>query len=80
MSIPMPTPAQIRAARNFFGWTQEEAAPRFDIGQSTLVDLERGHRDPNSVTRGKIGISLLQLGILFTDEGNMILPPEPVRS
>lgn len=72
--IPEPTPDQIRAVRYYFNWVQEEAAPKFDIGYTTLVDLERGARTPTSVTRAKIGLAMLKLGINFDNAGNVLLP------
>lgn len=74
--IPLPTVAQIRAVRNYFGWNQTEAAGRFDVGPNTLMDMERGARDPQTTTRHKIGLAMMRLGIRF-DAGAVILPPDP---
>jgi DNA-binding XRE family transcriptional regulator len=75
-SLPRPTPEQIRAARNYFGWNQDQAAEKFEVGRTTLSDLERGDRKPWGATQEKIGVALLRHGIRF-DGADMILPPVP---
>jgi transcriptional regulator with XRE-family HTH domain len=38
------TPQQCRAARAFLGWTQTRLAKASGLGESTVLDFERGKR------------------------------------
>ena len=40
------SPEQVRAARNWLGWTQAELAERSKVGLSTVKDYESGKRVP----------------------------------
>ena len=42
--------AQCRAARALLGWSREELASAADVGLRTIVDFERGARDPHQAT------------------------------
>ena len=46
------SPEQVRAARNWLGWTQQELAARAQVGLSTVKSFESGERQPipNNVT------------------------------
>lgn len=75
MKIPEPTKRQIRAVRYYFGWKQTDAADHLDVALSTIVDLERGARNPHPATFAKIGLAMLRLGVKFNDDGSVVLPP-----
>lgn len=38
--------AQLRAARGFLGWSQQELADAANIGRATIADYESGRRAP----------------------------------
>lgn len=40
------TPELCRAARAYYGWSQDELAEKAGVGISTLRDFERGVRSP----------------------------------
>lgn len=40
------SPEQVRAARNWLGWTQAELAERANVGLSTVKDYESAKRVP----------------------------------
>lgn len=44
--VPLMSPEQARAARNWLGWTQAELAERAKVGLSTVKDYESGKRKP----------------------------------
>ncbi|TXM91180.1 helix-turn-helix transcriptional regulator [Methylobacterium sp. WL116] len=67
----MITPAQCRAARALLDWSREQLATAARIGLRTLVDFERGARDPHHATLDAIERALRKAGVT-TDltEGN----------
>ncbi len=48
--VPMISPAQCRAARALLGWSREELAAAAEVGLRTIVDFERGAREPHKAT------------------------------
>lgn len=72
------TPEQLRAARNWLGWTQQELATHASVGLSTIKDFESGKRSPiaNNVTA--IRSVLEKAGMAFTD--NAISGPIATKS
>ncbi|MDX2201715.1 MAG: helix-turn-helix domain-containing protein [Hyphomicrobiaceae bacterium] len=40
------SPEQVRAARSWLGWTQQELAASASVGLSTIKDFESGKRTP----------------------------------
>lgn len=60
------TPDQVRAARNWLGWTQPELAEKAEVGLSTLRDYERGARVPVHHNLKAIQSALEEAGIEFT--------------
>lgn len=61
------TPEQLRAARNWIGWTQQQLATSASVGLSTIKDFESGKRTPivNNITA--IKAVLERAGIAFTE-------------
>jgi len=60
------TPEQIRAARNWIGWTQQELATRSHVGLSTVKDCESGKRTPMTNNLLAIRLALEAAGMVFT--------------
>lgn len=44
--LPLMSPEQVRAARNWLAWTQAELAAKANVGLSTVKDYEGGRRVP----------------------------------
>jgi transcriptional regulator with XRE-family HTH domain len=60
------SPEQVRAARGWLGWSQQDLAGRAQVGLSTVKDFENGSRKPiannlNAIRRAieEAGITLL---------------------
>lgn len=62
------SPEQLRAARNWLGWTQQELAEEASVGLSTIKDYESGKRNPiaNNVTA--IRMVLVRAGMKITED------------
>lgn len=63
------TPEQLRAARNWLGWTQQEMATRAKVGLSTIKDFESGKRSPIPNNVVAIRAALEAGGIAFSENG-----------
>lgn len=59
------TDGQLRAARGFVGWSQEELAAQSNVSRSTIADFETGKRLPYPRTLEAIRRSLEGAGIEF---------------
>ncbi len=59
------TPEQLRAARNWLNWTQQELAAKASVGLSTIKDFENGKRQPIANNVLAIQLALTQSGIDF---------------
>ena len=59
------SPAQWRAARALFNWTQDKLAVK--TAAKTIRGFESGRRNPLGVTRAAIKQALEQAGIEFLD-------------
>lgn len=77
--IPEPSPAQIRAVRSYFKWTQKQAGVELGINDQTLMRIEK-HGTPHKPTLNTIVLNIQRLGLKFDGDGNLILPPEPPAS
>ncbi len=64
------SPAMVRAARAWFGWTQPEFAKMAGIGVATLKDFERGSRVPmpNNLKAMRAAIEAAGMTLLFDGE------------
>jgi predicted transcriptional regulator len=67
------SPEQLRAARNWLGWTQQELANLAKVGLSTIKDFESGKRTPIANNAAAIKSALESGGISFQD--NAIIGP-----
>ena len=61
------TPAQCRAARGLLGWTQIDLAKAAGVGESTVLDFERGKREVAAPSIKKMQLALEDAGIKFTN-------------
>jgi DNA-binding XRE family transcriptional regulator len=61
------TPEQLRAARNWLGWTQQEMATHASVGLSTIKDFENGKRTPIVNNANAIKTVLEKAGMAFTE-------------
>jgi ribosome-binding protein aMBF1 (putative translation factor) len=58
-------PAQCRAARALLDWPRETLAESSKVGLRTLIDFERGAREPREVTRDALRRALEAAGVTF---------------
>ncbi len=66
----MLVPAQCRAARTLIGLPQLALARQARVALRTLIDFERGRRNPQAATRQAITAALERLGIeLIAEDG-----------
>ncbi len=61
-------PEQCRAARALLGWSRQQLAKSAQIAERTLVDFERGARNPLNRTLTDIQRTLEDAGVIFIDE------------
>jgi DNA-binding XRE family transcriptional regulator len=59
---------QCRAGRALLNWSRKELALIADIAERTLVDFERGARNPHTQTLTAIRVAMEENGILFIEE------------
>jgi ribosome-binding protein aMBF1 (putative translation factor) len=57
------SPEQVRAARGWLGWSQQDLAKRASVGLSTLKDFENGTRTPIANNLGAIQRALEAAGV-----------------
>ncbi len=56
-------PEQVRAARGWLGWSQQDLAARAHVGLSTIKDFESGNRTPIANNLGAIQRALEEAGV-----------------
>jgi hypothetical protein len=62
------TPAQCRAARALIEWSREDLAAAAKVAARTVVDFERGARNPIHSTMAAIRAALEAAGVIFVEE------------
>lgn len=62
------SPEQVRAARNWLAWTQQQLASEARVGLSTVKDYEGGKRTPIANNLEAIQRALEKAGMKFTDK------------
>ncbi len=62
--------AQCRAARAMIAWSRQRLAKAANVAERTLIDFERGARQPYDRTLADIRRALEQAGIIFIDEND----------
>ncbi|WP_082609779.1 helix-turn-helix transcriptional regulator [Bosea sp. Root381] len=65
----MLTAAQCRAARAMLDWSRERLAEASKVSLRTIVDFERGARQPREITLGALRTALEAVGVDFIAEG-----------
>lgn len=64
----MLRPEQCRAARALLDWSREQLATASQVAHRTIVDFERGARDPRQTTLDEIRRALEAAGVIFVAE------------
>lgn len=64
----MITSAQCRAARALIDWSRDQLATHSKVALRTIVDFERGAREPRLVTLDAIQLALESAGVIFVAE------------
>ena len=64
----MVAPAQCRAARALLDWSRKELATASKVAERTIVDFERGARQPIVATISAIRTALESAGVEFIAE------------
>lgn len=62
---PLPSVAQIRAARALLDWSQDRLAAEAEVGRATVGDFERGARQPIRLSLKAMKAALESAGIVF---------------
>ncbi|MGO8738784.1 helix-turn-helix domain-containing protein [Rhodoblastus sp.] len=60
--------AQSRAARALIGWSRETLAKAANVSLRTIVDFERGAREPHAATLAALRRALEAAGVEFIPE------------
>ncbi len=63
------SPEQLRAARNWLGWNQQELATLAHVGVSTIKDFENGKRRPMANNIAAILRALEAAGMKISNDG-----------
>ena len=68
------SPEQVRAARGWLGWSQQDLAKLASVGLSTVKDFENGNRKPIANNLNAIQAALESGGIklIFDDKGDAV--------
>ena len=64
----MLTSPQCRAGRALLDWSREELATASKVGLRTIVDFERGAREPRELTKDALRAALETAGVIFVEE------------
>ena len=64
----MLTRAQCRAARALLDWPRETLAEASKVGLRTLIDFERGAREPREITKDALRRAFESAGVIFIAE------------
>jgi transcriptional regulator with XRE-family HTH domain len=75
----MLTSEQCRAARGLIDWSREKLAEASMVSHRTIVDFERGARDPREVTKGALRRALEAEGVIFQADKEMVMGGPGVR-
>ena len=62
------SPEQCRGARAMLGWSRDKLASAAEVAVGTVVDFERGARQPYKRTLSDIRRALENAGIIFIDQ------------
>jgi transcriptional regulator with XRE-family HTH domain len=59
---------QCRAGRALLDWSRDELAEHSRVAKRTIVDFERGAREPREATLTVIRQALEEAGVIFIDQ------------
>ena len=62
------SPDQCKAARALIGWPRRALSETSQVAERTLIDFERGARNPHKRTLFDIRRALEEAGVIFIDE------------
>ena len=79
-SMPMLTPAQLRAARAIVGWSREDLAEKSGMSAQAIREFELGSSDPKMGTVQKWRRALEAAGVQFIDADDASGPGVRLRS
>lgn len=65
------SPAQCRAARGLLNWSREQLAEASFVAIRTIVDFERGARQPRVATVASLGSTFETAGVAFIPESKI---------
>jgi transcriptional regulator with XRE-family HTH domain len=74
------TARQAAAARAALGMTRDELAAAAKVGARTIVDFERGAREPIHSTRAALRAALEARGATFTPDGGVSVTGEALAT
>lgn len=60
--------AQCRAARALINWSRKDLAEAAKVAERTIVDFERGAREPYERTLRDVREALEKAGVVFVDQ------------
>ena len=68
------SPEQVRAARGWLGWSQQDLAKRASVGLSTVKDFENGTRKPiaNNLQAIQRAIEGAGMKLIFGPNGDAV--------
>lgn len=68
------SPEQVRAARGWLGWSQQDLAKRASVGLSTVKDFENGNRTPisNNLQAIQRAIETAGIALVFGPQGEAL--------
>lgn len=76
----MLTPAQLRAARAFLGWTREMLAQKSGVPAITIKQFENGQTDPRLTTVHKLRRAVERAGLIIIDQDDQAGPGLRLRA
>jgi len=76
----MLTPAQLRAARAFLGWTREMLAEHSGVPAITIKQFENGQTDPRLTTVHKLRRAIERAGLIVIDQDDEAGPGLRVKA
>lgn len=77
--ITLPKPKDVKVARIYLNWNQEDLAKKCGLNIYAINSLETGRHSPKKETLEKLAAVFLEAGIRFHSEGGFICDREIVR-
>ncbi len=67
----MITLEQCRAARGLIDWSREQLSEASKVSHRSIVDFERGAREPREITKAALRAAFEAAGIEFLENGQI---------